>query len=171
YPPLSRSRCLSRQNVPTLDRQEYAAAGNAAKGAYILAEAGGDSADVIFIATGSEVSIALEARDTLERRGVSTRVVSMPCREWFEGQSAAYRRSVLPEEVRARVSVEAASPLGWRDYVGDAGEIIAINHYAASADAATLFREFGFTAAAVVKAAKASLKRVRADAAPAGRSP
>ena len=112
------------------------------------------------------MSVALEARALLERSGVGTRVVSMPCREWFEAQSAAYRRSVLPPQVRARVAIEAAATLGWRDVVGDAGEVIGIDHYGASADAATLFREFGFTPEATVKAARASLKRARADAAP-----
>ncbi|MGA8047434.1 MAG: transketolase [Dermatophilaceae bacterium] len=159
---------LSRQAVPTLDRSEVAPAREAAKGAYVLADGSGAQPEVIIIATGSEVAIALEARATLERKGVSTRVVSMPCREWFEAQSTAYRRSVLPADVRARVAVEAAAPLGWRDFVGDAGEIVAIDHYGASADAATLFREFGFTADAVVKAARASLKRARTDAPPAG---
>jgi len=151
--------CLSRQSVPTLDRSEYASAKGAVKGAYVLAEESGeDGPQVILIATGSEVDIAVQARVTLERAGIATRVVSMPCREWFEAQSRAYRTSVLPESVRARVAVEAASPLGWRDYVGDAGRIVGIDHFGASADAATLFREFGFTPAAVVKAAKASLK-------------
>jgi transketolase len=159
---------LSRQAVPTLDRTALAPARNAAKGAYVLADAAGSRLDVILIATGSEVGLALEARTALESKGVGTRVVSMPCREWFEGQSAAYRRSVLPSDVRARVAVEAAAALGWRDLVGDAGEIVSIDHYGASADAATLFREFGFTAEAVVKAARASLKRVRADAPPPG---
>ena len=157
---------LSRQAVPVIDRSEYASARGAVKGAYVLAEAGSGSPEVILIATGSEVSIALEARARLERRGVGTRVVSMPCREWFAEQTPAYRRSVLPDGVRARVAIEAAAPLGWRDFVGDAGEIIGIDHYGASADAATLFREFGFTPEAVVKAARASLKRARADAGP-----
>ncbi len=165
--------CLSRQNVPTQDRTVYAAAGNATKGAYVLAEAGDgeDEAtpDVIIIATGSEVSVALEARELLQKSGIATRVVSMPCREWFEEQSPAYRRKVLPPEVRARVSIEAAASLGWRDYVGDAGEIIAIDHFGASADAATLFREFGFTPEAVVKAVRKSLQSAGADVAPQGR--
>ncbi|NLJ52920.1 MAG: transketolase [Intrasporangiaceae bacterium] len=157
--------CLSRQAVPTLDRSRYAAASNAAKGAYVLAEASGGSPDVILIATGSEVSIALEARERLEKSKMRTRVVSMPCREWFAEQSAAYRRKVLPDDVRARVSVEAASQFGWREIVGDAGETVAIDQFGASADAATVFEKFGFTPAAVVKAARASLKRVSADAA------
>ncbi|MDO5503441.1 MAG: transketolase [Actinomycetia bacterium] len=162
--------CLSRQGVPTIDRSRYAAASNAAKGAYVLAEATGGSPEVILIATGSEVSIALAARERLEKSKIWTRVVSMPSREWFEEQSAAYRRTVLPADVRARVSVEAGASLGWRDYVGDAGEIIAIDQFGASADAATMFREFGFTPDAVVKAAKASRKRVAQDAPPAGRT-
>ena len=159
---------LSRQGVPTLDRTEYAAAGNATKGAYILAESSKPAPDVIVIATGSEVAVALEARTRLERSGIGTRVVSMPCREWFEEQSAAYRRKVLPAQIRARVAIEAAAPLGWRDYVGDAGEIIAIEHFGASADAATVFREFGFTPEAVVKAAKRSLRNASVDVAPRG---
>lgn len=149
--------CLSRQNVPTLDRKQYAHARGAAKGGYILAESSTDTTQVILIATGSEVSIALEARARLERSGIGTRVVSMPCREWFERQSRAYRRTVLPDSVRARVSIEAGSPMGWRDLVGDAGQIVAIDHFGASADGATLFRQFGFTPEAVVKAAKRSL--------------
>ena len=149
--------CLSRQNVPTLDRKQYAHARGAAKGGYILAESSTDTTQVILIATGSEVSIALEARARLERSGIGTRVVSMPCREWFEHQSRAYRRTVLPDSVRARVSIEAGSPMGWRDLVGDAGQIVAIDHFGASADGATLFRQFGFTPEAVVKAAKRSL--------------
>lgn len=158
--------CLSRQNLPTLDRKQYAHARGAAKGGYILAESSTDTTHVILIATGSEVSIALEARARLERSGIGTRVVSMPCREWFESQSRAYQRTVLPDSIRARVSVEAGSALGWREYVGDAGEVVAIDHFGASADGATLFREFGFTPEAVVKAAKASLRRAGDDAPP-----
>jgi len=113
---------------------------------------------VILIATGSEVSLAVAARETLESQGISTRVVSMPCREWFDDQDQGYRDEVLPPNVRARVSVEAGVPMGWRDVVGDAGRIIAIDHYGASADAATLFREFGFTPTAVVEAAHESIQ-------------
>ena len=112
---------------------------------------------MILIATGSELSIAVAARETLESEGVSTRVVSMPCREWFEAADQSYRDQVLPPQVRARVSVEAGVSMGWRDYVGDAGRIISIDQYGASADAATLFREFGFTPAAVVAAAAESI--------------
>ena len=113
------------------------------------------------IATGSEVSLALEARLRLEKAGIATRVVSMPCREWFEEQSRSYQNKVLPPSVRARVSVEAGVAMGWHDLVGDAGRCISIEHFGASADAATLFREFGFTPEAVVKAAKDSLAAAR----------
>ena len=149
---------LSRQAMPTLDRETFASAEGTAKGAYVLAEGStGSSPAVILIATGSEVSIAVAARETLESQGVPTRVVSMPCREWFDDQDQSYRDEVLPPNVRARVSVEAGVPMGWRDVVGDAGRIVSIDHYGASADAATLFREFGFTPAAVVAAAQESI--------------
>jgi transketolase len=161
---------LSRQALPTLDRKVFASAAGTARGAYVLAEGSGESSspqgsaspqgsdpDVILIATGSEVSIALAARETLQSQGVSTRVVSMPCREWFDAAEKSYRDQVLPPSVRARVSVEAGVPMGWRDVVGDAGRIISIDHYGASADGATLFREFGFTPAAVVAAAQESI--------------
>ncbi|MEO8555309.1 MAG: transketolase [Actinomycetota bacterium] len=152
---------LSRQNVPTLDRETLGSAEGTAKGAYMLAEGTGGSTGprphVILIATGSEVSIALEARETLESQGVSTRVVSMPCREWFDAQDKSYRDEVLPPNVRARVSVEAGVSMGWREVVGDVGRIISIDHYGASADGETLFREFGITPAAVVAAARESM--------------
>ena len=159
---------LSRQAMPTLDRETFASAEGTAKGAYVLAEgtvsaegAGGSEGSapqVILIATGSELSIAVAARETLESQGVSTRVVSMPCREWFDQQDQGYRDEVLPPSIKARVSVEAGVPMGWRDVVGDAGRMVSINHYGASADAATLFREFGFTPAAVVAAARESIQ-------------
>ncbi len=158
---------LTRQNVPVLDRSVHAKASGAAKGAYVLIDGGKDgrsAPDVILIATGSEVAIALEARESLERRGVATRVVSMPCREWFEQAGKAYQNRVLPPEVRARVSVEAAVSMGWHDLVGDAGRSISLEHFGASADYKTLYREFGITPAAVVKAAKDSLKDARATA-------
>ena len=150
---------LSRQAVPTFDRETFGSAEGTAKGAYVLIEgSGGSGPEVILIATGSEVSIAVTARETLESQGVSTRIVSMPCREWFEAQDQRYRDEVLPPSVRARVSVEAGVPMGWRDFVGDAGRIIGIDHFGASADAATLFREFGFTPAAVVAGARESIQ-------------
>jgi transketolase len=152
---------LSRQPLPTVDRTEHAKATGVAKGAYVLVDAASDRPDVVIVATGSEVSLALEARSRLEKSGVATRVVSMPCREWFEDQPRSYQNKVLPPSVRARVSVEAGVSMGWHDLVGDSGRCISIEHFGASADAATLFREFGFTPEAVVKAAKASLAAVR----------
>jgi transketolase len=153
---------LSRQALPTLDRETFASAEGAARGAYVLIDGSAGSGQtlpqVILIATGSEVSIAVTARETLESQGISTRVVSMPCREWFDATDQGYRDQVLPPEVRARVSVEAGVSMGWRDVVGDVGRIISIDHYGASADAATLFREFGFTPAAVVTAAQESIR-------------
>ncbi len=154
---------LSRQNLPIVDREsgEFSPAAGVARGAYVLAEASGGTPDVILIATGSEVALAVAARTTLEGEGVHARVVSMPCREWFEAQDQAYRDEVLPPAVKARVSVEAGVPFGWRDFVGDAGRIIGIDHFGASADGALLFEKFGFTAQAVVNAAKESLGSIR----------
>jgi transketolase len=156
--------CLTRQNVPTIDRTVpgFAAADAVARGAYVLAEAGSGRPDVIVIATGSEVSLALDARETLEAEGTPTRVVSMPCREWFEEQDASYRQSVLPPAVRARVSVEAAVALGWRDFVGDLGECVSLEHFGASAPYQVIYEQFGITADRVVAAAHASLSRAAA---------
>ncbi|WP_353987830.1 transketolase [Ruicaihuangia caeni] len=155
---------LTRQNVPVFERGDgdahgdtLASASNVAKGAYVLAEAPGGAADVILIATGSEVQLALEARERLASEGINARVVSAPCLEWFEEQSGEYRESVLPASVRARVSVEAGLGLSWRGIVGDAGRSVSIEHFGASADYKTLFREFGITTDAVVSAAKESL--------------
>jgi transketolase len=152
--------CLTRQNVPTFDRTEYASAEGAARGGYVLAEAGTGMPDVILIGTGSEVQLAVEARKRLEASGVRTRVVSMPCVEWFRAQDEAYQQQVLPAGVKARVSVEAAVGQGWRELVGDAGEIVSIEHFGASAAYTVLFEQFGFTPDRVVAAAHASLERV-----------
>jgi len=151
---------LSRQNLPTFDRSPeggLAPADGVAKGAYVLAEADGGTPRVILVGTGSEVQIAVAAREKLQADGIPTRVVSMPCREWFLEQGPQYRDEVFPPSVRARVSVEAAVGLGWRDVVGDAGRIVSIDHFGASADYQTLYREFGLTAEAVVAAARESL--------------
>ncbi|TYK45364.1 transketolase [Actinomadura decatromicini] len=159
---------LTRQKLPTLDRSGgLASAEGVAKGGYVLADADGGRPDVIIIATGSEVELALEARDTLQAEGTPTRVVSMPCVEWFEAQTDAYRQEVLPPGVKARVSVEAGIALGWRAYVGDAGESVSLEHFGASADYKTLFLQFGITSERVVAAAKASL--IRASVKDAGR--
>jgi len=158
---------LTRQNIPVFERGEgdasgetFAAASNVARGAYVLAEAPNGTPDVILIATGSEVQLAVEARETLKADGINARVVSAPSLEWFAEQPAEYRESVLPSAVRARVSVEAGVSTGWREYVGDAGRSISIDHFGASADYKTLFREFGITTEAVVAAARDSLDAV-----------
>jgi transketolase len=155
---------LSRQNLPVFERGTGAASGdtlasasNVARGAYVLAEAPGGSPDVILVATGSEVQFALEARETLKAEGVKARVVSAPCLEWFAEQDAGYRESVLPASVTARVSVEAGIALGWRGIVGDRGRSVSLEHYGASADYETLYREFGLTTEHVVSAARESL--------------
>ncbi|MFJ2399049.1 transketolase [Streptomyces sp. NPDC087843] len=143
---------LTRQGVPTYDRNE-----DAAKGGYVLFEAEGGEPEVILIATGSEVHVAVEAREQLQAGGVPTRVVSMPCVEWFDEQDQAYRESVLPPSVRARVSVEAGIGLTWYRFVGDAGRIVSLEHFGASADGKVLFREYGFTAENVAAAARESI--------------
>ena len=150
---------LTRQNLPVYDRtgEEFAAADGVARGGYVLAEADGGAPAVILVATGSELQLAVEARAALQADGVPARVVSMPCREWFAEQTQAYRDEVLPPAVRARVSVEAAAGQGWREIVGDAGEIVSLEHFGASADYQRLFREFGITAQAVADAARRSV--------------
>ena len=157
--------CLSRQNLPVLDRSAatgLASAEGTARGGYILADPGESEPDVIVIATGSEVQLALAARDLLAADGIKTRVVSMPCVEWFEEQDASYRDEVLPPHIRARVSVEAGIAQGWRQFVGDAGRSISIEHFGASADYQRLYTEFGITAGRVAEAARDSLAGVRA---------
>ncbi|KRA32808.1 MULTISPECIES: transketolase [unclassified Nocardioides] len=155
---------LSRQNVPTFPRgtEGFATTENVGKGGYVLVDAEGGEPDVVLLATGSEVQLAVTAREQLKADGINARVVSLPCIEWFEAQTQAYRDSVIPPTVKARVSVEAGVKQGWREYVGDAGRIVSIDHYGASADAGTLFREFGFTPEAVAVAARESIAAVRA---------
>ncbi|WP_127793514.1 transketolase [Agromyces sp. LHK192] len=155
---------LTRQNIPVFERGDgeasgdvFASAANLAKGAYVLAEAPSGTPDVILIATGSEVQLAVAAREQLAAEGVQARVVSAPSLEWFEAQDAEYRESVLPASVTARVSVEAGLALSWAKYVGARGRSVSIEHFGASADYKTLFREFGITTEAVVAAAKESL--------------
>ncbi|TFB49554.1 transketolase [Cryobacterium tagatosivorans] len=155
---------LTRQNIPVFERGDGDASGdtlasarNVARGAYVLAEAANGSPDVILIGTGSEVQLAINAREALKADGINARVVSAPSLEWFEEQSAEYRESVLPKSVTARVSVEAGIALTWSGYVGDRGRSVSIEHFGASADYKTLFREFGITTDAVVAAAKESI--------------
>ena len=144
---------LTRQNLPVLERGAgFGSASDLAKGAYVYAD-GSNGVDLILIATGSEVQFAVEARAALEAKGISTRVVSAPCLEWFEEQSDAYKESVLPRSVSARVSIEAGITSFWRSYVGDAGIAIGIDHFGASADYKTLYEEFGITTQAVIDAA------------------
>jgi transketolase len=127
------------------------------RGGYVLLDTEG-TPDVVLIGTGSEVQLAVAARDLLAQKDIRARVVSMPCVEWFNEQESAYRETVIPPTVRARVSVEAGIKLGWREFVGDLGRTISIEHYGASADAARLFTEFGFTAQAVADAAEDSIR-------------
>ena len=150
---------LTRQNIPVFQRGEgFADASNTSKGAYTLVDSANGKPKLILIATGSEVQLAVAAREQLEAAGVPTRVVSAPCLEWFDEQPAAYREEVLPSKVQARVSVEAGLALGWSKYVGPFGKSVSIEHYGASADYQTLFREFGITTEAVVSTAKEVLK-------------
>jgi transketolase len=150
---------LTRQALPTLDRERYAPASGLARGAYILAGGGKSDPDVILIATGSEISLCVQARSALAKEGVEARVVSMPSWELFEAQDQAYRDSVLPPDAGARVSVEAASPIGWDRYVGPSGARIAMTSFGASAPAKDLFIHFGFTVEHVVAAAREQVRR------------
>jgi transketolase len=148
---------LSRQNLPVFDRAIFAPAELTSRGAYVMA----DGTDVILIGTGSEVQIAVAARELLAKDGISARVVSMPAVEWFNEQDAAYQEEVLPAAIRARVSVEAGITPPWKIFVGDAGKSIGIDHYGASAAEAVLYKEFGITAEAVAAAAKESIAKAR----------
>ncbi|MCX5562143.1 transketolase [Streptomyces sp. NBC_00038] len=154
--PAPHGLALTRQGVPT-----YPVNSDAARGGYVLEDSSTGTPDVVLIATGSEVQLAVAARERLEAEGVGTRVVSMPSVEWFEEQSAEYRASVLPPSVKARVAVEAGIGLTWYRYVGDAGRIVSLEHFGASADAKTLFAEFGFTPDNVAAAARESLAALR----------
>ena len=148
---------LSRQNLPVFDRTKFGSADGVARGAYILKEAS-KSPQLILMATGSEVSLAVESAQALEESGIATRVVSIPCFEWFNQQSQTYKDEVLPPSVKARVSIEAGISQGWREYVGDSGACLSLEHYGASAGANVLFKEFGFTVDNVVATAKKVLK-------------
>lgn len=147
---------LTRQAVPTLDRATYGSAEGVAKGGYVLSDCEGTPA-VLLLATGSEVSLALGAQEALATEGIAARVVSLPCFEWFADQDVAYRAEVIPPTVKARVSIEAGVAMPWYQLLGDAGRPVAIDHFGASADGKLLFREFGFTVDAIVRAAKESI--------------
>ena len=148
---------LSRQNLPVVDRTTHGDVTLVAKGAYILKEASG-SADVVLIATGSEVGVALATQDLLEAEGISTRVVSAPCLEWFKESDAAYQGQVIPKNAKLRVSIEAGIAQGWRDYIGDSGIAISLEHFGASASAGKLFSEFGFGPDVIAAKIQSALK-------------
>ncbi|WP_032751348.1 transketolase [Streptomyces sp. NRRL B-1381] len=166
---------LTRQPLPVLERGAgdgaYASAEGAARGGYVLVDSRGETPDVILVATGSEVHIALEARELLAADGHDARVVSLPCREWFAEQPYAYQDEVLPPGVRARVSVEAAVAQGWRDVVGDAGRMVSLEHFGASAPYERLYEEFGITPAAVAEAARDSIRVASGPVRPGGERP
>jgi transketolase len=159
---------LSRQKLPTLDRTTLGPASDLARGAYILAEASGGSPELLLIASGSEVQLALGARTELERRGHPTRVVSMPCMELFARADAEWRERVLPRTVRARLAIEAGASFGWHRWVGDAGDVLCVDRFGASAPADRIFREYGFTVSNAVERAEALLTP-RAQGARSGR--
>jgi transketolase len=145
---------LTRQAMPTLDRTKYASAAGVARGAYILADADGGKPQVILLATGSEVSLCLDAYEKLKQEGIKARVVSMPSWEIFERQEQSYRDQVLPPDINARVAVEQGSTLGWAHYAGDKGRIIGMRTFGASAPIKELQKKFGFTSDAVIQAAR-----------------
>jgi len=150
---------LSRQPLPTLDRNRYAAASGLARGAYVLADGAGGEPDIILIASGSEVSLAVEAHEKLRADGIRARVVSMPSWEIFEHQTQEYRDSVLPPGVTARVAIEQASTLGWERYVGSRGRVIGMQTFGASAPLKALQTKFGFQPDRVVAVAREQLGR------------
>ncbi|MEM7191493.1 MAG: transketolase C-terminal domain-containing protein, partial [Pseudomonadota bacterium] len=149
---------LSRQALPVFDRAKFGPASGLTKGAYVLAEAENGQPDVILIGTGSEVALCIEARELLAKENIQVRVVSMPCRELFEEQPEAYRVSVLPPEITARVTVEEASPLGWDRYAGPDGVVLGIGTFGLSAPPKVVAEHFGFTPQCVVEAAKKAMK-------------
>ena len=151
---------LSRQNLPVIDRTKFASTQGVSKGAYALNDVA--HPDVILIATGSEVGITLQAAELLKADNISARVVSAPCLEWFNAQDATYKNSILPSSVKARVSIEAGIAQGWREYIGDCGVAVSLEHFGASASAPVLFKEFGFTPEKIVSAAKESIAKAKA---------
>jgi len=166
---------LTRQNVPNPERgdgpadgENLAAAEGTLRGAYVLAEAAGSAPDVLLLATGSEVQLALAAREQLAGEGIQARVISVPSQEWFDEQDAAYREEVLPSSVRARVAVEAGIAMSWHHLIGDAGRTVSLEHYGASADYKVIYEKFGITAEAVAAAAKESIAAARGDEPPSG---
>jgi transketolase len=149
---------LTRQNLPTFDRTKYAPAAGVARGGYVLADAEGGKPDILLLATGSEVSLAVDAYEKLKADGIKARVVSLPSFELFELQDAAYRESVLPKQVTARVAIEMGIVQGWEKYLGERGRFIGMSGYGASAPGGVLAKHFGFTVDNVLKVAKETLK-------------
>jgi len=152
---------LTRQSIPTLDREKFASAEGLHHGAYILSEAEGDKPNIILIASGSEIEIVLKAAEMLKENNLAVRVVSMPSWELFEAQSEDYRRQVLPADIRAKIAVEAASPQGWERYVGEMGQIVALNHFGASAPYKVLYEQFGITAERIAEKAMALVEKLK----------
>jgi len=151
---------LTRQGVPVLDRSLHEKADNLARGAYILKDAPGGASDLILIATGSEIHIALKAAERLHEKGINVRVVSMPSWELFDRQDESYCRQVLPPDIKARIAVEAGVTQGWHRYVGDSGKVIGLNRFGASAPSEVLYDKFGFTPEHVVEAALGLLQKM-----------
>jgi transketolase len=145
---------LTRQGLPIVDRQQYASAAGLCQGAYVLSPEKGDTLDVVLIASGSEVQLILAAQEHLAAEGIMARVVSMPSWELFEEQPQSYRDAVLPPQVKARLAVEAGAPMGWREWVGAAGDILGITRFGASAPAREVFKHYGFTVENVVARAR-----------------
>jgi len=148
---------LSRQKLPVFDRSQFGAASGVAQGAYVLAESSKQPTKLILMATGSELGLAMDARTKLEGEGIGTRVVSIPSWELFDRQPASYRESVLPGSLRARLAIEAGAGLGWKRYVGDAGDSISLDRFGASAPGDVVMRELGYSVENVVRRAKALL--------------
>jgi len=162
---------MTRQKLPIFDRKKVAPAEEVLKGAYILSEAEGGKPDLILMATGSEVQLAVGAQPVLEKAGIKTRVVSMPCWELFEEQDQSYQDEVLPPDVKKRISIEAASPMGWYKWVGSEGDIIAVETYGASAPAEIIFEKYGFTVDNVVQHGLALMGKRGPVSAANGRAP
>jgi transketolase len=154
---------LSRQELPVLDRGRAGDVDGVARGAYVVADPPDGRPEVIFIGTGSEVHLALQAFEVLAAEGIGARVVSMPCVEWFLEQDEQYRQTVLPPGIAARVSVEAGIAMGWREFVGDTGEIVALSDYGASAPGHELYTRFGLTTDRLLEAARASMRKAATD--------
>jgi transketolase len=154
---------LSRQGLPTLDRERYASAAGVARGAYILADAEGGEPQVILIGTGSEVQLCIDAYELLKKEGIPARVVSMPSWHLFEKQEQSYRNEVLPPHITARVAVEQASVMGWDRYTGSSGAIIGMHTFGSSAPLSDLLKKFGFTPEKVYEAAKDQISRAKSS--------